>query len=646
MNSGIIYEPHPGERVKISPVEPDLKDNFKVIRKIIFDNADDFPTTVYFNKNLNSIIGSRSSGKSALLTYVADCIDQAQARDLREEGPGDGFSWDDVKFDYSIEWWNGKQQSEENQGSVVFVPQNFLYEISKDSKKIKEKIKPVLFNRLPEVASKYRRTEKSIHNINEEIRDLTNNWFDLKFQIDELLKNIKEQGSKDSIKEEITKTNKKIEEIQKKYQLNDEELKKYKEISDEIANFESQLSQIHDELITIGEIDKENKYFSAVNVDLVPSHKNLPNNIRAEIEKLLDKTRLDVLNQGNLLVEKYVRKISEDLKSIDGNIKKISKENKELIEKNKKNLQLETFIKKNSDYKQKLKSLEELHKKVEEIKKQLNNTNKRIEEKLHERDELFIELNKLLADYDQSTFDEMEFSFEFQLSNFEKEKVQEKINMREKNRFIKSYQLLIDKLRKTPSDFLEDVYNEKLKINKGFEKIDAVQGVLTLTEEILISAKMENDTIGGVSESTMTAGKRALFALRLILAQSEDTWPLLIDQPEDDLDSRSIFGEIVPFLRQRKKERQIIMVSHNANLVIGSDSELIIVANRHANDRKNTDGKQFNYLTGSIENTIPYNEDCGDTLSSQGVREHACLILEGGQRAFEQRINKYRFKKA
>jgi ABC-type lipoprotein export system ATPase subunit len=87
-----------------------------------------------------------------------------------------------------------------------------------------------------------------------------------------------------------------------------------------------------------------------------------------------------------------------------------------------------------------------------------------------------------------------------------------------------------------------------------------------------------------------------------------DTWPLLIDQPEDDLDSRSIYDEVVPFLKEKKKERQIIMVSHNANLVIGSDSEQLIIANRNGSDRKNEDGKQFNYLTGSLE----FTQDCDE----------------------------------
>jgi hypothetical protein len=87
------------------------------------------------------------------------------------------------------------------------------------------------------------------------------------------------------------------------------------------------------------------------------------------------------------------------------------------------------------------------------------------------------------------------------------------------------------------------------------------------------------------------------------------------------------------------------MASHNANLVVGADSEQIIVANRHGQDKPNKDGKQFNYLTGSIENTKEKSSDIKDTLKSQGIREHACEILDGGRDAFEYRRNKYNLRK-
>ena len=132
--------------------------------------------------------------------------------------------------------------------------------------------------------------------------------------------------------------------------------------------------------------------------------------------------------------------------------------------------------------------------------------------------------------------------------------------------------------------------------------------------------------------------------MRSTKSESEDTWPLLIDQPEDDLDSRSIYDDIVPFLKKKKKERQIIMVSHDANLVIGSDSEQVIIANRHGTDRKNADERQFNYLTGSMEYSKTKDEGCNDILKAQGVCEHACEILDGGKVAFEKRKNKYNIK--
>jgi hypothetical protein len=218
-----------------------------------------------------------------------------------------------------------------------------------------------------------------------------------------------------------------------------------------------------------------------------------------------------------------------------------------------------------------------------------------------------------------------------------------RLNIRANTEFVKSDDIKLDEIRKRPADFLEAIYSGNEKVIARSSPME-VAAALTLTEKVLLTAEMENDKIGGVSEPTMTPGKRALFASRLILAESNDTWPLLIDQPEDDLDSRSIYDEVVPFLKEKKKERQIIMVSHNANLVIGVDSEEVVVANRNGNDRKNQDGREFNYLTGSLEHSYEKDDACSDTLQSQGVCEHACEILDGGKLAFESRKNKYNIR--
>ena len=92
---------------------------------------------------------------------------------------------------------------------------------------------------------------------------------------------------------------------------------------------------------------------------------------------------------------------------------------------------------------------------------------------------------------------------------------------------------------------------------------------------------------------------------------------------------------------KRKRDRQIIMVSHDANLVVGADSEQIVVANRHGDDRPNRDGRTFSYLTGSLEWTsAPV--DAEFVLEASGTREHACEILDGGEEAFRKRRLKYK----
>ena len=260
---------------------------------------------------------------------------------------------------------------------------------------------------------------------------------------------------------------------------------------------------------------------------------------------------------------------------------------------------------------------------------------------MDKRKSIIEQLKTHIDNADQSLLHNIKFGVEYGFDPNDIEKVMQKVNLRDKTDFVEKNELKVDHIREKPAEFLSAVYSGKQKINIGNDKKEVTKEILTLTEKILFTAEMEGDKIGGFSESTMTPGRRALFALRLLLAESEDTWPLLIDQPEDNLDSRSIYDEIVPFLKEKKKERQIIMVSHNANLVIGSDSEQIIVANRHGSDRPNKDGKQFNYLTGSIEYTKEKDKNCEDTLNAQGVREHACEILDGGKVAFELRRNKY-----
>lgn len=240
--------------------------------------------------------------------------------------------------------------------------------------------------------------------------------------------------------------------------------------------------------------------------------------------------------------------------------------------------------------------------------------------------------------------DGMSFGFEEQIEDSALERASERFNRQERSPYLTRDARLVDveRVLRAPAEFLEALASgsQKLKHNSAPEEV--AQDVLSLVPSQRFFAVLDGDRIGGFTRSSMTPGKQALFALTLTLSESDEPWPLLIDQPEDDLDSRSIYETIVPYLKARKRERQILMVTHDANLAIGADSEQIVVANRHGLDRQNEAARTFDYATGSLEYSKARAEHEPIVLRSCGIREHACEVLDGGAEAFQKRRDKYR----
>ena len=83
----------------------------------------------------------------------------------------------------------------------------------------------------------------------------------------------------------------------------------------------------------------------------------------------------------------------------------------------------------------------------------------------------------------------------------------------------------------------------------------------------------------GTELEYLSPGTRGIALLVLYLLMDEDdTRPLLIDQPEGNLDNSSVYKQLVPYIRKAKKRRQIILITHNPNLVVATDAEQIIIA--------------------------------------------------------------------
>ncbi len=149
---------------------------------------------------------------------------------------------------------------------------------------------------------------------------------------------------------------------------------------------------------------------------------------------------------------------------------------------------------------------------------------------------------------------------------------------------------------------------------------------LYATDHVTVHYSVEYD---GVDIRKLSPGTRGIVLLLLYLALDDaDERPLIIDQPEENLDPKSIYEELVGLFLKAKAKRQVIMVTHNANLVINTDADQIIVASVGPHP---ADGlPPITYHSGGLEDA--------------GIRKLVCDILEGGEHAFQERARRLRVR--
>ncbi len=129
--------------------------------------------------------------------------------------------------------------------------------------------------------------------------------------------------------------------------------------------------------------------------------------------------------------------------------------------------------------------------------------------------------------------------------------------------------------------------------------------------------------LNGKGLTQLSPGEKGGLLLIFYLILDKDNKPLIIDQPEDNLDNQSVAEILVPYIKSAKTRRQIIMVTHNPNLAIVSDAEQVIYMHI---DKENK--YAVSCIPGAIENPV--------------VNNHIVNILEGRMKAFNNRRIKYR----
>lgn len=223
---------------------------------------------------------------------------------------------------------------------------------------------------------------------------------------------------------------------------------------------------------------------------------------------------------------------------------------------------------------------------------------------------------------------------------------------RDKNNFINSFREVIGKSNSFDNDietivnsifrgnvvvtlehfkntFIEDCNNQTndlglTRLHRVLHKLEPEKvkliDLIFPEDEVLIKYKA-NDRAPFKPLSNASAGQKTSAILTLLLSCGEH--PLLLDQPEDDLDNSLIYDLIVDRIIKSKNSRQIVIVTHNANIPVNGDSDLINVMN-------STKLELLPERNGSIDD--------------DEIRESICNIMEGGPAAFKLRAKKYSLK--
>lgn len=652
----------PKTRCKIDATSPDRKDSRYLIESISFQSDNVFPKKVRFNPGLNAVIGPRSSGKSTLLAHVANAIDadatleaQIKAQPEKSEkdhGPAEGISWSEQAktISASVSWKDQEKDGEADQieRKVFYIPQNYLFRISSS-----DALNNLLGRQIeasPPLAQVRQLAEKEYSTLRSRVVELSAKAFSLASRMETLNETLNNLGDPVEIKNSLAVATKNYDQLVS--QLNSptaliatgkmEFEKQIERANDNLAASTKRISTPNTEELTQEILANAIPSAEGADDELVQFLRNsLNETVRTFVEDLtsqIEQHKEHVLN----LSQRFLSALST------ANVDAGYPDEYEKVLKSRTNqlLALEADLK---EQQRRFTRLEEVTSAKNSSAKNLKDCVKEIH---HALDTWESETHKFInrvRNASAKTEGPYEIFVEFEHPTGPLNQTKEKFLERGQDPTIAGILASLDDPIPSISSLEELVIGlvtKKARLRSKAGDPSAVFGELcsNLLKVPAYGCKYEGDRIGGAKPTTMTAGKRSLFALSVLLNVDPSPWPLLLDQPEDDLDSRSIYSTIAPFLREASLKRQIIMVTHNANLVVGADSDLVIAVNRASQEFPNGPQMQvFDFQSGSLEGQeyklstkSPY------FLRSRSMEQHICDIVDGGAEAFRKRATRYK----
>lgn len=678
----IIYEPI--ERVKIQDEKPDFKEDKEIIDKVKFISpANKFSNEeIYLNPNLNVIIGGKSSGKSILLYSIAKTLLAKQDDELLKKGKEKRYDLKsiDKDFDFEITTRAGISQKisdrENGDNSVIpnikYIPQNELVKLAEPELSGKgESLNKLVRHLICEDADSKRKYDdifiKNVKEYDKNREELIDNYFNTLDEITKLEGELKTKSNKEVLETNIKTNSGKVEELNKKAGLTEGQIQQYNDVQEK-----QQRNQQRRNLLN-SDFHQTNDFLQELKRELI----SLQIKKTTFLQNIKTATFIEYYQAKLSFIDESISQIQILIKEIE--LTQNDQGNNVFVKDNIFNNELNQISSEKESIESELKPYqqnEEIQKQIRTLNESITNDKKLLSEigilnkKIAEKKELLIKIKDDLFQLYKNSFDEYTNIIELlkeRTSQLEKDGLQIK-GIAQFN-FPKFRDNVLDFTdRRSASNNSYYILREDKTRISNYEYADLECEVKNIFEDILsreyvtntkynqsqIMKKLLDDYFYDYWEITykddklgeMSTGKASFVILMLIIGLSKSKSPILIDQPEDNLDNRSVSENIISYLRNKKIERQIILVTHNANIVVNADAENVIVANQKGQSNSNRESSspyKFDYINGAIENTFPKIETETDLLKSMGIKEHIADIVEGGKEAFKNREKKYGF---
>jgi len=649
----VIHEPN---RIKISEFNPSQKNPYQVIKEIkLIDNGELFGNqTIGLNQDLNSIIGGKSSGKSLLLYHLAKAIMSHEKFATLSSSEGFQRYEDLPQFELEVIWLDGhisKLSENENKRPIIYIPQmylNYMAEKKSRNEDFKQTIDDILksndgYKEYIEIK------QNEILVFEQKIDSGIKNYFLQVDKLKDLNRELHQLGDKVAVETNIKSLTEQLEELKNKAGLTEEELSEYKalnisneEVRGQIKEIEltkALLSDLYSQ--TLGIQTKLSNFitdeFSAIKFKYQDEQ---------QFESIILFTISQLESRLNNAIGEYVNKNPLDLDELNRNIDvcndKINRNNKLIDPLNKKIQNSQYLNQKQKELEREEKKVIAINLKLKEIETQKQKINidsiVDLYKSLFKSYQLIVEKHEEYKNISESI--DLLSEISFNIDSFERDFSEYITKNRTLETIFEQHGFNGNVFNFQENEHIKNIRhiceiilnpNSSIAFNKRKEKEEIISALFKNYFDISYDLMQGNDRLGH-----MSPGKKGIILFQLFLHMSASRDPILIDQPEDNLDNRTVYKELNDFIKEKKLQRQIIIVSHNSNLVVSTDSENVIVAHQNSNSIQ----PKFEYINGALEDTFTHTSET-HTLKKQGIREHVCEILEGGVEAFKKREKKY-----